>query len=149
MRFVRGALLGWVAAFLYDPRQGRRRRAVARDWALARGRRVVRRGERAERYAVATTQGKLQALLHRHEGKKLQPDDATLVQKVESIIFRDADVPKGQISVNAERGVVYLRGEVPDQTLLDALVERTREVQGVQRVESLLHLPGQEAPMHS
>lgn len=88
-------------------------------------------------------------MLHRHESPKPQPDDATLAHKVESIIFRDADVPKGQINVNAEDGVVTLRGEVPDETMLEALVERTREIAGVRRVESLLHLPGQDAPMHA
>jgi osmotically-inducible protein OsmY len=97
----------------------------------------------------ATAYGKVQAFRHRHEEPKPQPDDVTLAHKVESIIFRDANVPKGQISINAEDGVVWLRGEVPDQEMLDALVERTREVGGVRRVESLLHLPGQEAPMHS
>jgi osmotically-inducible protein OsmY len=57
-------------------------------------------------------------------------------------------VPKGQISINAEQGVVYLRGEVPDQSMVDTLVQRTSEVRGVRRVENLLHLPGQDAPMH-
>jgi osmotically-inducible protein OsmY len=146
--FFRGVLLGWLAAYLFDPRQGKRRRAVTRDWLLARGRRAVRRCERAQRYAASTISGKTQAYRHRKDEKE-QPDDATLAHKVESIIFRDAEVPKGQISVNAEEGVVWLRGEVPDQTMLDALVDRTRAVQGVVRVESLLHLPGQQAPMHS
>ena len=53
-----------------------------------------------------------------------------------------------QIVVNVQRGVVQLRGEVPSADMLEALVERTRDVQGVQRVESLLHLPGTPAPMH-
>jgi len=147
-RFLRGVLLGWLAAYLFDPRLGHGRRTLARDWLLARGRRVVRRGERAGRHVTATAYGKTQAFLHRHEAKKPQPDDATLAHKVESIIFRDHDVPKGQISINAEDGVVWLRGEVPDETMLNALVERTREVAGVRGVESLLHLPGQDAPMH-
>jgi osmotically-inducible protein OsmY len=148
-RFLRGVFLGWLAAYLFDPRLGHSRRALARDWLLARSRRVVRRGERAGRHVTATAYGKTQSFLHRHEAKKPQPDDATLAHKVESIIFRNADVPKGQISINAEDGVVWLRGEVPDETMLNALVERTREVVGVRRVESLLHLPGQDAPMHT
>src|SRR5439155_15666345 len=105
-RILRGVFLGWLAAYLFDPRLGRGRRAVARDWVLARGRRLLRRGERAQRYATATAYGKTQAFLHRHEAKKPQPDDATLAHKVETIIFRDADVPKGQININAEDGVV-------------------------------------------
>jgi len=147
-RFLRGIFLGWLAGYLFDPRLGRGRRALARDWLLARGRRLVRRGERAQRHVTATAYGKTQAFLHRREASKPQPDDVTLAHKVETIIFRDGEVPKGQININAEDGVVTLRGEVPDQTMLDALVERTREVVGVRRVESLLHLPGQPAPMH-
>jgi osmotically-inducible protein OsmY len=148
-RFVRGALLGWLGAYFFDPRLGKRRRTVARDWTLARARRAVRRGERAERYALSRVTGKVRSVVHKREWRDSQPDDATLAHKVESIVFRDHDVPKGQISINAERGVVYLRGEVPDQSMLDTLVERTAEVRGVRRVENLLHLPGQDAPMHS
>ena len=148
-RFLRGVLLGWLASYLFDPRLGRGRRALARDWLLARSRHLLRRAERAQRHATSTAYGKTQALLHRREAKKPQPDDATLAHKVETIIFRDAEVPKGQININAEDGVVTLRGEVPDETMLNTLVERTREIAGVRRVESLLHLPGQDAPMHT
>ncbi len=148
-RFLRGVLVGWIAAYFCDPQLGRTRRALARDWARSRARRAARRGERAQRYATATAIGKAQAFKHRREPTKPQPDDATLAHKVESIIFRDHDVPKGQISVNAEDGVVWLRGEVPTQSMIDALVDRTREVGGVRRVESLLHLPGHDAPMHA
>ena len=148
-RFLRGLLYGWLAAYFLDPQLGRGRRALARDRLLARGRRLLRRGGRAQRYAASTAYGKTRALLHRREAPKPVPDDATLAHKVESIIFRDAEVPKGQIAVNAEDSVVWLRGEVPDQAMLDALVQRTREIAGVRRVESLLHLPGQQAPMHT
>src|SRR5205085_10484496 len=105
-----------------------------------------RRGERAQRYAASTVVGKAQAVLHRRDADERPLDDATLAHKIESIVFRDPHVPKGQISVNAEKGVVYLRGEVPDRMLLDELVSRVREVQGVRGVESLLHLPGEPAP---
>ena len=69
-------------------------------------------------------------------------------RKVETEIFRGPDVPKGQINVNVQEGVVQLRGEVPNPDMLDDLVEKTRKVQGVRDVESLLHLPGAPAPMH-
>jgi hypothetical protein len=147
-RFLRGVVLGWLAAYFFDPRLGRGRRALTRDWLRSRSRRLARSGERTQRHLTAAAYGKKQAFLHRHETPKPQPDDATLAHKVETIIFRDDDVPKGQINVNAEDGVVTLRGEVPDETMLTALVERTREIAGVRRVESLLHLPGQDAPMH-
>ena len=75
-------------------------------------------------------------------------DDATLAHKVETVLFRDSDVPKGGININAQDGIVQLRGEVPDVGMIDDLVERTRSVQGVRDVENLLHLPGTPAPMH-
>jgi osmotically-inducible protein OsmY len=75
-------------------------------------------------------------------------DDATLKDKVESELFRDEHEVKGAINVNAQQGVVQLRGEVPSQGLIDALVERTEKIKGVREVESLLHTPGTEAPMH-
>ena len=49
---------------------------------------------------------------------------------------------KGAININAQEGVVQLRGELPSQDLIDALVERTQKIQGVREVESLLHTPG-------
>ena len=71
-------------------------------------------------------------------------DDATLVDKVESIVFRDRDVPKGRININAEKGVVFLRGEVDRPELVDALEARVRKVRGVRGVENLLHTPAEQ-----
>ena len=48
--------------------------------------------------------------------------------------------------MNVEYGVVYLRGEVPDREQMDALVDRTRKVDGVRGVENLTHLPNEAAP---
>ena len=81
-------------------------------------------------------------------GRSTDLDDTTLAHKVETEIFRDADVPKGQINVNAEDGVVILRGEVERSELIKDLEEKTRSVRGVKGVENLLHLPGVEAEMH-
>ena len=77
-----------------------------------------------------------------------QYDDATLKDKVESELFRDEHEVKGAINVNAQEGIVQLRGQVPSQDLIDALVDRTRKINGVRDVENLLHTPGTEAPMH-
>jgi osmotically-inducible protein OsmY len=77
-----------------------------------------------------------------------QYDDATLKDKVESELFRDEHEAKGAINVNAQEGIVQLRGQLPSQDLIDALVDRTRKIHGVRDVENLLHTPGTEAPMH-
>jgi osmotically-inducible protein OsmY len=42
------------------------------------------------------------------------------------------------VSVNVERGVVYLRGEVPKQQDIEKLVKQADSVDGVNGVESLL-----------
>ena len=61
------------------------------------------------------------------------------MDKVESIVFRKHDVPKGQININAENGVVYLRGQVDRPELVETLEARVRKVRGVKGVENLLH----------
>jgi osmotically-inducible protein OsmY len=73
-------------------------------------------------------------------------NDPALTRKVESEIFRDDSLPKGNISVNAEYGVIYLRGEVESTDLREELTTRTRAVDGVRAVENLTHLPGEAAP---
>ena len=100
----------------------------------------------ADQRRRAVVLGRLRGLVAKTHPK--QYDDATLKDKVESELFRDEHEVKGSISVNAQQGVVQLRGELPSQDLIDALVARTREIHGVKDVESLLHLPGTEAPMH-
>ena len=62
--------------------------------------------------------------------------DATLAG--DSDDFRDPDVPKGHVNVNAEYGKVILRGEVESEDMVERLVEATRNVQGVEEVESQL-----------
>lgn len=72
-------------------------------------------------------------------------NDPALAQKVESEVFQDKDIPKDKLNVNVENGVVYLRGELPDRELMDKLVTRARNVEGVQGVENLTHLAGSSA----
>jgi osmotically-inducible protein OsmY len=144
-RLVTYAGLGAGLTYFFDPQQGRRRRAMARDRAAAFFRRRVRQGSQLAGSAAAQAEALKQKATHLQEEPKQPPDDVTLARKVETEIFRDPDVPKGQINVNAENGTVYLRGEV-EQQLISDLEERARKVQGVQGVENLLHTPGTEAP---
>ena len=141
--------LGAGLTYFFDPQQGRRRRAMARDRIAGFFRRRARAGERRGRSATAQAEGLVQKAKHLQEEPKPQPDDVTLTRKVETEIFRDAEVPKGQINVNAENGKIYLRGEVEQPELIKDLEQRARKVQGVQDVENLLHLPGAEAPTKS
>lgn len=91
--------------------------------------------------------GKLRGLVSSARPKSY--DDSTLKAKVESELFRDEHEVKGAVNVNAQAGVVQLRGELPSRDLIDALVERTRKIHGVKDVENLLHTTGTPAPMHN
>ena len=144
---LQGVGLGVAASFFFDSVSGRRRRKQTVDRFAGAGRRSMRRGTRLARGALAHATGTAERLRHRSEVPK-DFDDATLARKVETEIFRSPEVPKGQISVNAQRGIVQLRGEVPSDRMIEQLVERTRSVKGVRSVENLLHLPDMPAPMH-
>src|SRR3954453_13137919 len=140
--FALAGAIGAAIAYFFDPDNVRRRRKLAADKA---GKFARKAGQQAQG-ATAQAQGLKEKATHRSEQEKPQPDDVTLARKVESEIFRGADVPKGQINVNVEDGVVYLRGELEQPDLIEDLGAQARKVQGVLGVENLLHAPGHEAP---
>ena len=142
------AALGAALAYFFDPQNGKRRRHTTVDRVAGFFRRRGRKVGRAGRAVASEARGVAMKATHLREEEKPQPNDATLTSKVESEIFRDADVPKGRISVNAERGVVYLRGEVDSPDLISRLEQAARDVQGVRDVENLLHSPGSKAPQN-
>jgi hypothetical protein len=71
--------------------------------------------------------------------------DAALARKVESMIFRADDAPKGAVSVNAFGPIVELRGEL-DEGAITEVVRAAEGVEGVTEVHSYLHTPGTPAP---
>ena len=143
-KLIAVAGLGAALTYLFDPVSGARRRAEARDRLLA----FLRRRKRDLGAVQAEAHALVQKATHLREKPKGDLDDATLAQKVQSQIFRDEDVPKGQINVNAEEGIVILRGQVDRPELIRDLEKKTRKVHGVRDVENLLHLPGAQAEMH-
>jgi osmotically-inducible protein OsmY len=146
--FVAGAASGAAAVYFLDPDSGNRRRAVTRDKATSTANKAA--GQAAGQAKAATQRAK--GAVHdatpsvAEKAKATQLNDADLARKVETEIFRDADVPKGKINVNAEDGVIFLRGEIDDVDLIDELEKAARKVQGVRQVENLLHAPGAPAP---
>lgn len=145
--FLTGAAVGVTLAYLLDREQGHGRRRLLVDRAVASARRSSRQGSRAIRVAVARAEGHARGFVHRlRPSAKEPPDDVTLAHKIESVVFRDPRLPKGQISINAEEGEVFLRGQVDRPELIHDLEEAVRNVPGVRGVENLLHLPGMPAP---
>jgi osmotically-inducible protein OsmY len=134
-RKLRWMGLGALLAYLFDPQSGSSRRAEARQRIPAMLRRTSAKAGQAASSQATAVKAKT---MHRKETEKPQPDDVTLARKVETEIFRDADVPKGNINVNAENGKVVLRCVVEEPSLIEDLEQRTKKVQGVREVENLL-----------
>jgi osmotically-inducible protein OsmY len=131
-----GTAIGIVWGRLFDPTSGRRRRAMIRDRTAA----YVRRGGRKAGRLGSYTRGFAKRATHLREAPK-DYDDATLADKIKSEIFRPADVPKGQININVQNGVVQLRGEIPQPELIEELEAQVRGIHGVRDVENLMHPP--------
>jgi osmotically-inducible protein OsmY len=135
--FTIGAL---VDRYLFDRRNARRRRHMARERNVARIKRGARGTVRRARYYEGRAEGVAHKAVHAVPGNHKEPaDDLTLAQKVESEAFRHAAVSKAHVSVNAEDGTVFLRGRLDSEDEIDKLVKAARAVDGVKRVESLLH----------
>ena len=143
-----GAAIGAAAAWFLDPNDGTRRRNVVRDKTMKYARHGKEEAARKATYAGETVKGKATAAApgtgREPAGERL--NDPALQAKVESEVFRDPDAPKGQVAVNVEDGIVYLRGEVEDRSRIERLQEAAAGVDGVRGVENLLHTPGEPAP---
>jgi osmotically-inducible protein OsmY len=145
--FLLGAAAGAAAAWFLDPNDGARRRSVAQDKAFKYARKGASEVEAQAKYAGGVAKGAaVQAAPgtgREDAGERL--NDPALAAKVQSEIFRDADAPKGDVSVNVEDGVVYLRGQVDSPEQISQLEQAARQVEGVTAVENLLHGPGEPA----
>ena len=133
---------GAAVAYLLDPDRGRARRAQLSDQGKATVRNATREVERVVHSVRSTAEGKLEALTQ-GGSRVAATDDVTLRDRAESILFRDPKVPKGTINLSAERGVLVLRGEVPNARMRSKLGREAEKIEGVWGVENLLHLPGE------
>jgi osmotically-inducible protein OsmY len=143
-----GAAIGAAAAWFLDPNDGTRRRNVVRDKTMKYARQGKDEAARQASSAGSAIKGKATAAA---PGTSREPaaerlNDPGLQAKVESEIYREADVPSGRVSVNVESGIVFLRGEVEDRSTIERLREAAAGVDGVRGVENLLHTPGEPAP---
>ena len=107
---------------------------------MARGARGMWRG------AAAETHGVSHRIVHLVPHPTDVADDETLRQRVESQLFRDRHVPKGELNINCEHGMVILRGELHSPMEITQIEERVRHIAGVRGVQNLLHPHGTAAP---
>lgn len=134
--------IGALAMYLFDPQQGRTRRAKLQDQIGGRLRRGAREAGRKAEYA----RGQAEGLRYLASSDSPPANDETPTVKIESEVLSRWKYPKGRISVNSVDGVVELRGvcETPDQ--IGELEQEVRKITGVMEVHNYLHLPNTPAP---
>jgi hyperosmotically inducible periplasmic protein len=141
-----GAIAGAAAMFILDPQNGRRRRSLVRDKAI-RLRNVIDRTVTDElpkrvNYMSGFVEGAKHRAQETLEGTDKRPENEhVLVDRVLSSVFRDPDLPKGQVNVDAAGTTVYLRGSLDDDSLVQEIEHRVRAVEGVDDVVNLINHP--------
>ena len=65
-------------------------------------------------------------------------DDATVTAKVKAALMAESGVDGTKINVDTFNGRVTLKGEVPDQTMIDKAVQVAKSVEGVKDVDNRL-----------
>lgn len=143
---IGGSAAGAALMALFDPVRGKARRSRLASQTGGFVRRRARRMGRLRRRVASDIEGYRERAAYGRRGDYVAPNDATLEQKVESEVLGRADVPKGSIVVNAEEGVMVLRGEVETPDQIDHIESLVRKVDGVVDVENLLHLKGTPPP---
>jgi osmotically-inducible protein OsmY len=141
-----GFAAGAAAAHFLDPDSGSKRRHQLRDRAASKARTGVEEAATTAGYAAGKAKGAVATATPSMGDRIEDVDDVTLARKVETEIFRPADAPKGQVSIDVQAGVVYLRGMVADEAWIERLADGAKKVDGVKGVKNLLHRPGTPAP---
>ena len=139
-----GGLAGAFLFYLLDPDRGQARRAQLRDQVTGAVRRGSRELTRLSGHLASRSYGASQRLTQVWSGPPV--DEVALKQRVESEIFRDPQVPKGDINLDVRGGVVVLRGQVARPEQIDVLERDVLRVPRVARVENLLNVEGSPAP---
>ena len=135
--------MGAALAYLLDPDRGRSRRARLKDQTAA----TLRR-RRAEAVREASyTRGQLEGAAARAAGAgEPKPADDVEVVNVIRQALSGLDFPTTDVTIEVVSGTATLRGQVQDSEQVKRVEEEVRKVNGVRRVESWLHLPGEPAP---
>jgi osmotically-inducible protein OsmY len=143
-----GVAIGAALAHFLDPQSGRRRRHEMRDQAVSKVHAGVEQATTTASYAAGKAKGAVATATPSMPGSHRieDVDDVTLARKVETEIFREANAPKGDVSVDVQAGVVHLRGMVADEGWIARLADEAEKVDGVKGVKNLLHRPGTPAP---
>lgn len=136
--------------YLFDPDRGRTRRARAQSHVQGVARRRFRRAGRMLSRRVHHAEGRARGAAHtvRHFAPihHRDLDDVTVTDKVRSEVLGHPPFSHYGLHVDCVGGVVHVRGEMDSDPDLAHLLRAIRRVEGVKRVESFVHHPGEVAP---
>jgi hypothetical protein len=139
-------MTGAILEYFWDPDRARRRRAVTRDQFRATIRRGLQLLGRQTRYLEGEAYGAVEETIHLHAPDNPNPDDVTLRDRVESELFRETTISKGDININVAGGIVELRGQVETTGDIAEIEDKVRHIEDVGVIHNYLHGPGAPAP---
>lgn len=139
-----GAILGALAAHYLDPINGHARRARLRDRTAARWRRLARGLERGAVHLEHDAEGVAARITHPTPDPPA--DDLTLLDRVSSDLYLRHPELKGLLNLEAEKGWIRIRGEVPAPPQGAHIARFVEDIPGVRGVENLTHELGTPAP---
>ncbi len=148
MRWGPGIAAGAALMYFLDPERGRTRRVRTKDQAFAIARRSARKAQQridtAREYGRDRARGMAHEMRHPHG---VAPDnDRTLVDKIRSEVLGGPHYSGKTINVDANEGVVTLRGQLQHPDEIRKLRDTVAAIPGVREVQSFLHLPDTPAP---
>ena len=126
-----GAALGSAITWLFEPRAGRRHRALVRDKGTHYFKDLRWQGEKKARNLRNRVRG-LPHRVNKTRALSAAPDDTVLVERVRSMMGRKVSHPKA-VKVEADQGVVTLSGQIIAREIED-LIRTVQRVPGVLRV---------------
>ena len=144
MTLLTGIGIGFAAAYFMDQQRGAERRQMFADRSRKTFGTMGYRVQGVANDARNKAEGKLRQATTPPDNPN--PDDLTLVDRVESELYRDRSIPKGKINIGAADGTVILRGQLESEDQINSIVAAVNRIVGVRGVENLLHLAGTPAP---
>ena len=143
IKFAKGAAVGAAVAYVLDPDHGRARQARLQDQMLAAARRTARWAGRKTRYSAGRMKGRV--LRSAGFGTSGTADDRQLGEQLRGTLRRQP-VATNHLTTEVADGVVRIRGEVASPADAQVIRDAVAGQPGVERVEDLMHLPGELPP---
>jgi osmotically-inducible protein OsmY len=141
--FAKGAAIGAALTYVLDPDQGHARQARLQDQMLAAARRTARWAGRKTRYSAGRMKGRV--LRSVGFGTSDTADDRQLGEQLRGTLRRQP-VATDHLTTEVADGVVRVRGEVASPADAQVIRHALASEPGVERVEDLMHLPGELPP---